>query len=144
MRTVDDILQKKGRDVTIIPRTASVLDAAVVMNSKHIGAAVVSDGDRLVGIFTERDVLNRVVAAGRDPKTTIVQDVMSTPMACCTRMTTIGECSRVMREKRIRHLPVVEDGRLQGMISIGDLNATQVAEQAETIRYLNDYLYGRS
>lgn len=144
MRTVDDILNQKGRDVATVSRGAAVIEAAQMMNERRIGAVVVSDGDKLVGIFTERDVLNRVVAAERDPRRTLVGDVMTTPMACCTGKTTIDECSRVMREKRIRHIPVVEDGRLRGMISIGDLNATQVVEQEETIHYLNEYLYGRS
>ncbi|MCK6485567.1 MAG: CBS domain-containing protein [Phycisphaerae bacterium] len=141
---VSDILQKKGPKVASVAGTTSVVEAARRMNADHIGSVVVTEGERVVGIFTERDVLNRIVAAGRDPAQTRVADVMTTPVACCRGDTKLDECRRVMREKRIRHLPVVEGGRLVGMISIGDLNAFEAKEQAETIHYLSEYLYGRT
>lgn len=143
MHTVEAILATKpDRNVIQISEDATVLDAANQMNEHHIGAVVVSSGDSVIGIFTERDVLNRVVAAERDARTVKVRDVMTKPIACCNLATTREECRSVMRHKRIRHLPVVEDGKLVGMISIGDLIADAEAEQQETIQYLHEYLYG--
>lgn len=142
MATAQSILDLKGAEVATIDREASVLDAAKLMNSKHIGALVVSTGDRVVGIFTERDILNRVVAVSRDPAKTTVGDVMTAPMACARRDTKLSECRSVMTAKRIRHLPVVEDGRLYGMISSGDILATEVEDKQATIEYMHEYLHG--
>lgn len=142
MPNANSILERKGGDVATVERKATVLDAAKLMNQKRIGAVVVREGDKIVGIFTERDILNRVVAASKDPKTTGVGEVMTSPMACCKRDTKLTECQTVMTQKRIRHLPVVEDGKLYGIISIGDIMATEVAEQQATIEYLHEYLHG--
>ncbi len=142
MPTAQSILDKKGTDVATVDVKASVLDAAKIMNARHIGAVVATTGDRVVGIFTERDILNRIVAAGKDPATTTVEQVMTAPMACCRRDTKLAECRAMMSQKRIRHLPVVENGRLYGMISSGDILASEVADQQTTIEYLNEYLHG--
>lgn len=144
MVNVGDILATKSGRVTSVEATASVLDAAKLMNQHRIGAVVVTTGDDVIGIFTERDVLNRVVATQKSPAQTIVRDVMTTPVACCQRSTTLDECRSVMTQKRIRHLPVVENNRLLGMISIGDILAKRDEDQQETIRYLHDYLYGNT
>ncbi len=142
MPTVEAILERKGRQVHSISHDATVLEAARRMNEHRIGALVVVREGKVVGIFTERDVLNRVVAAQRDPATTRVDEVMSSPVACCSPQTTRAECRHVMRERRIRHLPVVDDdGKLVGIISIGDINADEGAEQQQTIRYLYEYMY---
>jgi len=143
MPNAQSILEKKGGDVATVDRKTTVLEAAKAMNQRRIGAVVVSDGDRVVGIFTERDVLNRVVAAGKDPKITPVGEVMTSPMACCRRDTPLSECKSVMSQKRIRHLPVVEESKLYGMISAGDILASEVTDQQATIEYLQEYLYGR-
>jgi CBS domain-containing protein len=143
MPNAQSILEKKGADVATVDRKTTVLDAAKTMNQRRIGAVVVTDGDRVVGIFTERDILNRIVAAGKDPKTTPIEEVMTSPMACCHRDTRLTECRTVMTQKRIRHLPVVEDGKLYGIISAGDILAGEVADQQATIEYLHEYLYGR-
>ena len=142
MPTAQTVLDKKGTDVATISRKAMVLDAATLMNERKIGALVVTDEDRVVGMFTERDVLNRIVAAGKVPSETPVGDVMTSPMACCRRDTRLAECKSVMTDKRIRHLPVVEDGNLYGMISSGDILATESDDQKATIEYLHEYLYG--
>ncbi|MHC5110594.1 MAG: CBS domain-containing protein [Planctomycetota bacterium] len=142
MPTVQTIIDRKSSAVATVDGKGTVLDAAKIMNQKHIGALVVTSGEKAVGIFTERDVLNRVVATGRDPALTDVESVMTSPMACCRRETKIEECKSVMSSKRIRHVPVVEDGRLYGMISIGDILAGEVADQQATIEYLNEYLHG--
>ncbi|MEK6674528.1 MAG: CBS domain-containing protein [Planctomycetota bacterium] len=141
MSTTQSILDRKGTSVATIDRNVTVLDAAKLMNERRIGALVVTSNDKVVGIFTERDVLNRIVAAGKDPKTTKVESVMTSPMACCKRDTALAECRTVMTNKRIRHLPVVEDGKLFGMISSGDILAGEVADQQQTIEYLHEYLY---
>lgn len=143
MPTVQSILDRKGSAVASVDRTASVLQAAQLMNDKRIGAVVVVSGDRAVGIFTERDVMTRVVATRKEPEKTLVADVMTSPMAVCRRDTKIVECRTIMTQRRIRHLPVVEDGKLYGLISSGDILAGEVAEQQATIEYLHEYLYGR-
>ena len=138
------ILDRKGTDVATVKREATVLEAAKLMNERRIGALVVTSGENVVGIFTERDILNRVVAAGLRPETCKIADVMTSPMACCHRDTPLAECRAIMTSKRIRHLPVVEEGRLFGLISAGDLLANEVDAQQTTIEYLHEYLYGRT
>ena len=142
MYTVQHILDKKRGPVATIDSEANVLDAAKLMNERHIGALVVTRHDKVVGIFTERDILNRVVAARSLPEQTLVKDVMTTPVACCRRKTTEAECRAVMRSKRIRHLTVVEDDQLVGIISVGDVIEDENQEKDETIHYLHEYLYG--
>ena len=144
MRTVRDILARKGTDVAAVSKDASVLDAARIMNERRIGALVVTTGDQVIGIFTERDVLNRIVAAQRSANTTRVGEVMTSPCACCKPDTALEECRDVMTEKKIRHLPVVDAGRLCGLISIGDLMAAEAHNRQTTIEYMHEYLYGRT
>lgn len=143
MPSAQSILKNKGSEVATIGKDATVLKAAQLMNERHIGALVVTEGDKAVGIFTERDILNRIVAAGLKPGDTPVGKVMTSPMACCRRDTKLAECKSVMTTKRIRHLPVVEEGKLYGMISAGDILASECADQQATIEYLHEYLYGR-
>jgi CBS domain-containing protein len=142
MPSVNDILLHKGSSVATVSGKATVHIAASQMNQHHIGALVVLDDGKVVGIFTERDILNRVVAPNRDPASTQVAEVMTSPVAFCHEATTLAECQRVMSQKRIRHLPVMEEGELRGIISTGDILAGQVASQQTTIEYLNEYLYG--
>lgn len=158
MPTVERLLGDKGSHVITIEPTASVLDAARLMNEHHIGSLVVTDRARLevtqgaralrqsadviVGMFTERDVLTRVVAAQMDPANVRVGDVMTTPVMTCSCHTTLEEIRRVMREKRVRHMPVLDDDQaLCGIVSIGDLNTAQAAVMEETIRMLEIYSY---
>jgi CBS domain-containing protein len=140
MSTVQEIIARKAAGVVTIDAGATVLAAARLMNEQHIGALVVTRGDKMVGMFTERDVLNRVVAQQRDPATTAVADVMSAPVAACSPGTSRDECRAVMRNRRIRHLPVVENDRLLGIVSIGDLNEADGAAHEETIRFLYEYM----
>lgn len=144
MPTAQLILDGKGCDVATVKREATVLDAARLMNERRIGAVVVTEGEKVVGIFTERDILNRVVASQLPPAETKVGTVMTSPMACCRRDTPLAQCKNVMTDQRIRHLPVVEDGHLFGMISSGDILASESVDQQHTIEYLHEYLYGRS
>jgi CBS domain-containing protein len=144
VRTVREILNKKGSDVAAISKDASVLEAARMMNDHKIGALVVLDADQVVGIVTERDVLNRAVALEKAPGTTRVHEIMTSPCACGKLQTTLDECREVMTAKRIRHLPIVEGGRLCGLVSIGDVMAAEAEILDSTIEYLNQYLYGRT
>jgi CBS domain-containing protein len=143
MPSIREILANKGTSIVCIHPGATVYDAAVRMNEHKIGALVVLKGDELVGIISERDILQRVVAARRDAATTLVQDVMTTDVFCGERETTIDEARGVMMRRRIRHLPIVEEGRLVGLISIGDLNAYRVNNQEMTIHLLNQYIAGQ-
>lgn len=133
--------QHQGPVATVAPMSTA-LDAAKLMNEKHIGAVpVVDPSGRVIGMFTERDIMTRVVAAERNPRDMMVQDVMSSPVIACGPDATLDELRHVMLTKRIRHIPVVEDERLLGIISIGDLNVAQVAVMTETISYLEQYMY---
>lgn len=143
MSLVGHILTHKGSHVLTISREASVYDASLIMNEHAIGALVVCDAGQVVGIFTERDILRRVVAENRDARLTRVGQAMSHPVLCVRSSTTSDEAAALMQRRRVRHLPVVaEDGRLEGVISIGDLNAQRVCEQEQTIESLREYLYG--
>ena len=145
MDTVKELLTIKGPHVLTIGQDATVLQAVNLMNDHHVGSLVVLDQGRIVGMFTERDILRRVVGEHRDPEHTTVAEVMTTEVFCCYLSTTIEEARGAMRDHRIRHLPVLDDsGNLLGVISIGDLNAYQVTDQERTIFLLHEYLYGRA
>ncbi|HLW66918.1 MAG TPA: CBS domain-containing protein [Gemmataceae bacterium] len=144
MAQVRELLERKGSHVLTIGPTASVLQAALLMNEHRVGALVAIDGGRVAGMFTERDVLQRVVAQRRDPEGTRVDEVMTTAVICCSPDTTVDEARGVMRDRRIRHLPVANaDGQLLGLISIGDLNAQLQAAQEQTVFLLTEYIQGR-
>jgi len=142
MPTVKDILDKKKiAQIVATTEDATVQEAAALMNQHRIGAVVVSRGEKVVGIFSERDILCRVVAEHRDPAKTLVREVMSTPVACCQSSSKVGECRSVMTEKRIRHMPVVDGGHLVGVISSGDIMAMEHRQAQETIQYLHEYMF---
>ncbi len=146
MPIASSLLERKtamnNRPVATASPNDTVLDAAKLMNDLRIGAVPVVDAEqRVVGMFTERDVMTRVVAVERSPRDVLVQDVMSSPVIACGPDTTLDELRHVMLTQRIRHIPVVEDGRLLGIVSIGDLNVAQVAVMTETISYLEQFMY---
>lgn len=141
MTKVKDILGGKGRDVVSMVADESVLNAARLMNERGIGGVVVTDGGDVAGIFTERDVLRRVVAEQRDPATTQLRDVMTRPVITCRPEAGIDECVVLITQKRVRHLPVVDDDGLCGIITSGDILAYQVREQRDTIDFLNSYVF---
>ena len=143
MSTVREILARKGPQVFTIGKGATVLEAALLMNEHKIGSLVVLEDGRVAGMFTERDVLRRVVGEEREPARTLVADVMTTEVACCTPETTIDEARGAMKNRRIRHLPLVDDDHyLKGLISIGDLNAYEASNQEQTIYLLQEYIQG--
>jgi CBS domain-containing protein len=143
MATARDILAKKGCHVWTIGPAVSVYQAALLMNEHKIGSLAVLDQGRLLGVFTERDVLQRVVGERRDPAETPVSAVMTADVVCCGPDTPLEEARAAMMNRRVRHLPVMEDDRMLGMISIGDLNAYETANHEQTIFLLSEYLYGR-
>lgn len=147
MGNVAEILrQKSGQGLHSIHPGESVLTATQLMNEHGIGALLVIDSeDNLVGIFTERDVLRRVVAVELQPSSVMVGDVMTTEIACCSPDTKIDDAHSIFRQYRIRHLPVLSnDGEVVGLISIGDLNAYHANHQEVTIHYLHEYMLGRT
>ena len=141
MAKVRDLLTRKGPDVVSVTTTATVLDAAHLMNEHHIGGVVVMEAGRPVGIFTERDVLRRVVGAGLDPASTAVRDVMSTTLLTVAPDTVIEECRALMTERRIRHVPVVGPTGLEGLVTAGDVMAWEAAEHRTQLQQLTDYVY---
>jgi len=141
MATVRDLLARKLGEVISISPADSVLHAAQSMNQHGIGGLVVMDRGTLVGVFTERDILRRVVAAERNPATTKVQEVMTTPVVTCLPETSVEECGAILSGRRIRHLPVTDDRGLVGLVTSGDLLAFQVTEQIATIQFLNSYMF---
>jgi CBS domain-containing protein len=141
MATVRDILAKKGSSVISVAPSETVLRAAELMSDRGIGGLVVTSGGRLAGIFTERDILRRVVAQRLDPATTPVAEVMTAPVTACTPDTPVDECAAMMTAKRIRHLPVVTGRDLAGVITIGDVLAFQVTEQQATIDYMHHFMF---
>lgn len=141
MATVRDILARKGSEVVTARPEQTVLEAAQLMNNRGIGAVVVTEQEEIRGIFTERDVLRRIVAEAREPASTRLEDVMTTSLVTTTTEMTVDECAELMTRRRIRHLPVVRNGHLAGVVTIGDLLAYQLSEQASTIAHLNSYVY---
>lgn len=141
MATVNDILRRKGNEVVSMVAEELVVNAARVMNERGIGGVVVMDGTSMVGIFTERDILRRVVAENRDPARTKIREVMTSPVTCCPADTSQSECMKVMTDKRIRHLPVVQGNDVVGIVTSGDILAYRVQDQESTIEFMKSYVY---
>lgn len=143
MSSVVQVLRQKGSAVYTIGPGRTVLEAAREMNIRRIGSLVVVDESNApLGIITERDILTRIVAAAKDPAETAVGDVMTQRVITCSTNTPLDELRSVMRRERIRHVPVVENQRVCGMVSIGDLNNAEVKVMHETIKYFEQYIYG--
>jgi CBS domain-containing protein len=144
MAQIAEILDAKGRDVVRIASDATVFDAVKLMVERNIGSLLVTDGDEITGIFTERDYLRRIAVEGRRSRDTLVRDVMSAPVVVVTPEATVEEGMAMMSERRIRHLPVVDaEGAVAGMVSIGDLVRHQSRQQTFQIQYLTDYITAR-
>jgi len=143
MTRVADILVTKGPHVYSVSPETRVVEAVALMVEHNLGSLLVFDGESIAGIFTERDHLRRVTLADRDPKTTLIREVMTPRLVYVDPDTTVSECMAVMTGERIRHLPVVEANRVVGMISIGDLVKHVSREQEVEIRYLTEYITGQ-
>jgi CBS domain-containing protein len=140
MKIVRDILEVKGHQVWCIEPAATVLDALRLMAEKEIGALVVRERDKIVGIVSERDYARKVILSGRSSPTTAVKEIMSSPVAYTHPGQTIEECMALMTEKRMRHLPVLDAEKLVGLISIGDLVKSIIDDQKFIIEQLERYI----
>ena len=137
------ILAKKGTSVITVAPATPVSDAVRIMNELHIGAVLVTGIDRkLLGIFTERDVLSRIVGTDADPKNTPVQAVMTTNLITVSPVTTVDEAMALFMNRRIRHLPILDNGVIAGIISIGDINRCMLEENLQEARHLRNYIHG--
>jgi CBS domain-containing protein len=141
--TVGSILRHKGREVWSIDPGASVFQAITMMAERSIGAVVVIADGQLVGIMSERDYARKVILHSRSSKDTLVTEIMTTPVVSVGPQQTVEECMRLMTTKRIRHLPVLEQGKVIGIVSIGDLVRKVVTAQGEIIQHLQEYISGR-
>ncbi len=139
MKTVGDLVQ--GREVYAIGADISVREAAQFMAGKKIGLVPVTEGEKVIGVFGERDLLKRVVAEGLNPDTTQVNDVMTTTMICSPPDETYQQAGNKMIEKGIRHLVIADGDQLIGVISLRDLRTHEIDEKSQEIEFLNDYLY---
>lgn len=144
MKTVRQIIESRTGPVLSIAPDASVYDALVIMAEKHIGALLVLEGEKLVGIFSERDYARGVVLKGRTSKATPVRDIMTQEqfLITVTPKQTVEECLNLISAKRIRHLPVVDNGKVAGIISIGDLVKETIEYQQFLIKQLESYIQG--
>jgi CBS domain-containing protein len=142
VQKVSELLALKGGAVHATEPESTVLAAAQKMNDHKIGALVVTQGGTLAGIVTERDMLTRVIAGQLAPARTKVRDIMTSQVLTCTPDTSLADLRQLMRSRRIRHIPVLNAGRIAGMISIGDLNIAETQTLTETIGFLEAYIAG--
>jgi CBS domain-containing protein len=143
MDTIGTIIQDKGRAVISVLPESTVREAVELMCLRRVGSVLVCSGGDCAGIFSERDLMSRVVLTGRDPATTRVADVMTTDVVCVGPATSNGEAMAIMTERHCRHLPVVDGGKIVGVVSIGDLVRHESLNQSFHIRMLTDYIQGK-
>lgn len=140
--SVKQVLAKKGGNAFSVPPTATVLDALSAMAEHDIGAVLITEGDRLLGIFTERDYARKVVLRGRSSKDTSISELMTPNVCTITPSHTMDQVMNIMTDNRFRHLPVVDHGKIAGIITIGDVVKAVIAMQEETIQQLSSYIAG--
>ncbi len=140
---VQALLDRKGHEVYSIRADQTVYEAITEMDAQNVGGLIVKDGEQVVGIITERDYLRKVILRGRSSKETAVDSIMTRDLMSITPERTVAEAMKLMTEKRCRHLPVFKDGQLDGILSIGDLVKTIIANQAFEIQFLQEYISGR-
>jgi len=141
MTTVRTLLEGKSRAIFSVEPQAAVLDAIRLMAEHHVGALIVMRGAALEGIVSERDYARKVILRGRSSADTPVRDIMSSPVLTVSLDTTVQQCMQLMTDRHVRHLPVVEAGRVVGMISIGDLVKAVIADQQQQIEQLETYIH---
>jgi CBS domain-containing protein len=140
MKTVKNIIQNKSKSIYSVTPQTSVLDALQVMMDKNISALLVMEGSDLKGIFTERDYARKIILLGKASRETSIEEVMTAKLETVKLNTSIDHCMQIMTERHIRHLPIVEDGIVAGMISIGDLVKFVIEDQKQTIEQLQSYI----
>ncbi|HET9331917.1 MAG TPA: CBS domain-containing protein [Steroidobacteraceae bacterium] len=141
MTTVRQLLERKQAEIYSVAPEAAVLEAIRAMAAHRVGALLVMRGEALEGIVSERDYARKVILMGRSSADTPVRDIMSTPVITVTLDDTVQKCMQLMTDKHVRHLPVVERGRVAGMVSIGDLVKAVIAEQQAQIEQLENYIH---
>jgi len=142
MKLVQHLLDSKGRDIISVTADVTVLDAIKLMAEKTVGSLLVMQGDELQGIMTERDYARKVIIKGRSSETTEVGEIMTTDVCSATSQQTVNDCMALMTKRKIRHLPVIDDGVVAGMLSIGDLVHAIISDQQEEIQQLEQYISG--
>ena len=140
MNQLSEILDNKGHEVLEIEGSASVFEAVKKMVEANVGSLLVMEDGEVAGIVTERDYLRRVALEGRTDEETPVREIMSSPLIVVTPQTTVDECMALMTDRRIRHVPVVDNGRVVGIVSIGDVVKFKSQQQSFEIQYLTDYI----
>ena len=143
MKNVSDLLKGKPLRIVSVKPGDSVLDAIKVLAKENIGAALVMSGEKLVGIFSERDYTRKIVLHGRSSETTRVEEIMTANVVCVSPRAKSRDCMSLMSEKGIRHLPVLDEGRVVGMVSIRDIVTDIIADQDFTISQLEQYISGQ-
>ena len=141
--TIESVLKLKGREVLSVSPTATVYEAIEKMSEKSVGSLLVTSDGQLAGIISERDYARKVILMDRSSKQTQVRDIMTSPVITVAPADTVEECMRIVTENRIRHLPVVENDRVVGIISIGDLVNWIITAHEETIGHLQSYIAGQ-
>lgn len=141
MKTLGSIVKDSARDLYRVSADASVHDAVIYMTNRNIGAVTIVEGDRVVGLFSERDLMKRVVARDRDPRNLTVREVMTTELVTGTPGDSCEDGISKMQQAQSRHLPILEGTRFLGLISLRDLLEVEVEEQAEELRMLNTYIH---
>lgn len=142
MKTVRDILNSKGHEVWAVGPDDTVFDVVQQMADRGVGSLLVMDGEKLIGIVTERDYARKIILKDKSSKTSAVRDVMTTQVLCVTPERTVDECLALMTDKRARHLPVLDQGKVVGVVSIGDLVKAVISEQQILIDQLQHYISG--
>src|SRR5258708_6506527 len=140
--TASALLRDKSPVICLVKPDATVFEAIQMMSKNNIGALPVLDGDRLLGMVSERDYTRKVILKGRASKNTRVEEIMTREPIVVTPEETVGECMRLMTAKRVRHLPVMENGKMVGILSIGDLVKWIISAQEATIDQLTKYVFG--
>jgi CBS domain-containing protein len=141
MRSLQQLFEAKGAEIYTVRPDAKVIEALELMALHDVGALPVMDGDKLVGILSERDYARKVILYGRSSHDVPVRDIMTADVVTVDPTHTVEECMSVMTQKRVRHLPICDGGKLVGLVSIGDLVKEVIAEQEQTIRQLESYIH---
>jgi signal-transduction protein with cAMP-binding, CBS, and nucleotidyltransferase domain len=141
-KSVSEVLHRKGQGYWAVSPHTTAYDALELMAEKNIGALMVMDEKRLIGMFSERDYARKVILKGKSSRTTSVQELMSSPPICATPGMNLRECMALMTSNHIRHAPVVENGVVLGLLSLGDVVAATIADQEEVIIQMENYIVG--